>query len=131
MQPRPIPSLPDYVAFEDGSVMRLPYEAAMPHGGRRAYGGRKWKGVLQNGRPTIMYKKKNYRVSRLVCEAFHGPAPFPRAVVMHLNDDPTDNRPENLRWGTQKENLNTPKFIAFCKSRTGDRHPRFRRNAPA
>lgn len=120
----PIPSLPEYLACDDGSVMRIPYTAPGPLGrGVRVYGGEPRGGQLVDGRPTIVFKGKNYRVSRLVCEAFHGPAPFHRAVVMHLNDDPADNRPENLRWGTQKENLNTPSFIAYCRSRVGDRHP--------
>jgi hypothetical protein len=70
---------------------------------------------------------KTFKVARLVCEAFHGPPPVERAVVMHLDDDPGNNRPENLKWGTQKENLNAPQFIAYCKSRTGDKNP-FRRS---
>jgi hypothetical protein len=56
----------------------------------------------------IMRDGKNIKVHRLVCEAFHGSAPFDGAVVMHINECPLDNRPENLRWGTQKENLNMP-----------------------
>lgn len=63
--------------------------------------------------------RKTFKVARLVCEAFHGLPPFPRAVVMHVDDNPGNNRPENLRWATQKENLNAPQFIAYCKSRTG------------
>ena len=70
------------------------------------------------------YKGKNYKVHRLVCEAFNGPPPFDKAIVMHLNDDATNNRPENLAWGTHKENLNTPSFIAYCKSRTAENNPR-------
>ena len=67
---------------------------------------------------------KTFKVHRLVCEAFHGPAPFDSAVVMHLDDDPANNRPENLRWATQKENLNSDQFIEYCKSRTGKDNPR-------
>lgn len=63
------------------------------------------------------------KVHRLVCEAFHGPAPFKRAVVLHLDENAINNKPENLRWGTQKENLNMPKFISYCKSRTGENSP--------
>lgn len=39
----------------------------------------------------------------LVLEAFVGPCP-PRMECRHLNGNPADNRLENLRWGTRKEN---------------------------
>lgn len=45
------------------------------------------------------------QVSRLVLEAFVGPAPFVGACALHKNDDPWDNRLINLRWGTRKENV--------------------------
>lgn len=72
-----------------------------------------------------LYNRKfgNMKIHRLVCEAFHGEPPFPKAVVIHLDEDGTNNRAENLRWGTQKENLNMPGFIAYCKSRTGENSP--------
>jgi len=65
----------------------------------------------------------NMKIHRLVCEAFHGFAPFERAVVLHLDENALNNRPENLRWGTQKENMNMPKFIKYCKSRIGENSP--------
>lgn len=65
----------------------------------------------------------NMKIHRLVCEAFHGPAPFERAVVIHIDENALNNRSENLRWGTQKENLNMPKFVEYCKSRTGENSP--------
>jgi len=42
-------------------------------------------------------------VHELVLTAFAGPRP-PGAVCRHLNDDPHDNRAENLAWGTYEEN---------------------------
>ncbi len=63
----------------------------------------------------------NLKVHRLVCETFHGPPPFRRAVVIHINENSLDNRACNLRWGTQKENLNAPGYIAYCRSRTGNK----------
>lgn len=48
---------------------------------------------------------KSTRVHRLVALAFFGPAPFTGAVVRHLDDNPRNNVPDNLRWGTQKENV--------------------------
>lgn len=39
----------------------------------------------------------------LVAEAFVGPRP-PGLWALHKNDLPSDNRPENLYWGTQVQN---------------------------
>jgi hypothetical protein len=106
--------------------MRLPFIGEMPNGGAKHYGGEPWRGVIHPGngnRPTIQHKGKNYRVSRLVCEAFHGGPPFDGAVVMHLDDDQTNNCANNLKWGSQKENLNAPRFLAYCRTRTGAASP--------
>jgi len=40
----------------------------------------------------------------LVCLAWNGPPPFEGALVLHLDDNPGNNKPANLRWGTAKEN---------------------------
>jgi len=50
-------------------------------------------------------KPKTYQVHQLVCIAFHGTRPEWAQDVRHLNDVKTDNRAENLRWGTRSENL--------------------------
>ena len=63
------------------------------------------------------------KIARLVCLAFKGLPPEGKGRCLHINENPWDNRPGNLKWGTQKENLNAPGFIAYCKSRTGDRWP--------
>ncbi len=50
------------------------------------------------------------RVNRLVLMTF---APCPGMDKMdacHKNDNPADNRLENLEWGTHKENCNAPRF---------------------
>jgi len=41
----------------------------------------------------------------LMAEIFHGPRPD-GMVVRHLDGDPTNDDPNNLIWGTQKENAN-------------------------
>ena len=60
-----------------------------------------------NTHPTIsMYRdgiSKRFYVYRLVLEAFVGPCPE-GMVACHWNDDPSDNRLENLRWDTEKAN---------------------------
>lgn len=50
-------------------------------------------------------KQRTVRVHRIVCEAFHGPRPSPKHEVRHVNGIKTDNRPENLAWGTRVENM--------------------------
>ena len=50
-------------------------------------------------------KGKNFRIHRLVFEAFNGKIPE-GLVVNHLNEIKTDNRLDNLEICTQKENLN-------------------------
>lgn len=44
-------------------------------------------------------------VNRLVCEAFHGPAPTAAHEVAHNDGIPLNNREGNLRWATRSENM--------------------------
>ena len=50
---------------------------------------------------------RRFRVKNatLVCSAFHGPKPFPEAVIRHLDGDSHNDCADNLAWGTQSENL--------------------------
>lgn len=122
---RAIPSMPTHVASSEGRLMVIPHQKPMPHGGLRTYGGTAVRGswVAKEQRYITVIRGRTHKVARLVAEAFHGSAPFPRAVVMHLDEDASNNRPENLQWGTQKENLNAPGFLAYCRARTGDDNP--------
>jgi hypothetical protein len=43
-------------------------------------------------------------VAALVCEVFHGSRPTPAHQVRHLDGDKLNSRPDNLCWGTGKEN---------------------------
>jgi len=112
-----IPSLPSHLASSDGRVMALPTTKPMPSGGVRHYGGEPSRGVLSEGRYGFAYNGKNYRVHRLICEAFNGPAPHDDAVVMHIDENATNNRADNLQWGTQAENMRAPGFLAYCRRR--------------
>jgi hypothetical protein len=47
---------------------------------------------------------KHVSVHRAVCEAFHGPAPTDKSCACHIDGDRLNNRPENLRWGSYKDN---------------------------
>jgi hypothetical protein len=120
---RPIPSLPGVLASSHGRLMVAPYQAPTARGGVRLYGGTPTFGQWDGTRFVYALRRKTYRVAPLVCEAFHGLKPFPRAVAMHGDENARNNRPSNLAWGTQKENLNAPGFIAYCKGRTGANSP--------
>lgn len=117
---RPVPSLPWLLASSRGRIMVAPYQGAT-----RRYAGKprwgEWDPVQK--RFVIMFRGKTYRVGRLVCEAFHGPAPFEGARALHIDENSRNNRPSNLQWGTQKQNLNAPGFLAYCRRRTGKNSP--------
>lgn len=49
-------------------------------------------------------KVKEMRLHRLVCEAWHGPAPSPKHQAAHIDGDPGNNLPENLYWALPIEN---------------------------
>lgn len=118
-----IPSLPDVLASTRGRVMIVPSLGTMPHGGVRHYGARARRGSWDGSRYILALPGKTYKVARLVCEAFHGAPPFPEAVCMHLDENSRNNDPTNLQWGTQKENLNAPGFLEYCRGRTGENNP--------
>lgn len=70
--------------------------------------GRILRGWLdKDGRRKVFVYDESGRVERfvhvLVAEAFHGPRPE-GMDTRHLNGDKTDNRPENLRFGSRSEN---------------------------
>ncbi|MBG7616492.1 HNH endonuclease [Brevundimonas sp. BAL450] len=116
---RPIPSLPEYLASSHGRLMRIPWHGAMPKGGVKTYGGQPTLGAWseQDCRYVLQFRGQTYKVARLVCEAFHGPQPDDKPVCMHLDENSRNNRPENLAWGTQKENLNAPGYLEQLRTR--------------
>lgn len=50
---------------------------------------------------------KTHRLHRIIAKTFI-PNPENKPEIDHINGDRTDNRVENLRWVTRKENLNNP-----------------------
>lgn len=67
-------------------------------------------------RMQITFRRKVYRPARLVCEAFHGPPPPGKPNALHRDENPRNNRPENLFWGSQRENYSHPKISAYVRS---------------
>ena len=126
---KPVPSEPGVLASSWGRILQPPRHAPLPNGGYRIYTPKPVVGCVTRASraATHVYmgtliradgdKQRPRKVHQLVCEAFHGVKPFASAVVIHLDEDATNNRPENLKWGTQKENLNMPGIKAFHRDR--------------
>jgi HNH endonuclease len=121
----PIPSIPGAKASSLGRILLPEKVRPQPNGGVRKYKSEGTYGVKHKAKSDASHVRMkifirgigNRKIHRLVCEAFHGCAPFANAVVLHIDEDATNNTPSNLRWGTQKENLNFPGFIQKCKDR--------------
>lgn len=55
--------------------------------------------------------RKSAKVHILVCEAFHGGRPC-NFEAMHINGISLDNRADNLKWGSHKENCNETSHVS-------------------
>lgn len=102
---KPIPGFDGYKAGSDGHV----YSFWSKGGCRLRSGARLREDASSPGglrvRPRISRMK--YRmipVHRLVLFAFVGPPPSKAHVCAHWDGDYKNNKPENLRWATRKEN---------------------------
>ena len=114
----PVPNLVGLEASSWGRIKTTPFYMPTPYGnGIRKSGGKPHEGWWSGGRKIFNWRGKTYKVARVVCETFNGPSPFAGAVVMHLDENSANNAPDNLKWGTQKENLNAPGFIEKCRKR--------------
>ena len=121
---RDVPSINGVEASSNGCVRVKTFYWPGPRGGVRPYGGKTIIGFWDGKRLTWNFRGTTYKIARLVCEAFNGSAPFAKAVCMHIDENPRNNRPDNLQWGSQRENLNAPGFKAYCRSRVGSLNPR-------
>lgn len=65
----------------------------------------------KDGYRTVCIDYKTYKVSRLICETFHGLAPADRPTCDHINRDRDCNVPENLRWCNSKQQANNTAHV--------------------
>jgi hypothetical protein len=85
-------SLDRKIVRSDGVVQRWPGRLLRPR-------------VRESGHLHVMGSdRRNYRVHRLVLEAFVGPCPADGHEACHNDGNPSNNRLENLRWDTRKAN---------------------------
>lgn len=122
---RPIPVAPndDYMAGSDGQIYSRTKYAGFGRKERVPWYPLKGH-VTPKGYQTISMSHENAKVTksvhRLICIAFHGVPPSKLAEVRHLDGDATNNRPDNLRWGTAAENWQDRR--AHGTATTGEKH---------
>ena len=95
-------------------------------GGHRLARGTVLKTQNSRGYAQVCFKEDGksttVKLHHFICAMAHGPRPSPKHVARHLNGDSRDNRPENLAWGTQAENL--ADMIRHGTSTKGEKNPR-------
>lgn len=99
-----------YEVSNMGQVRSLTHETVDTCGRRREFPGKVLAATPTAGPyPMINLRKgpssRAVRVHELVLLAFVGPRPEGLPHIRHLNDIPTDNRLENLAYGTAFENM--------------------------
>jgi len=119
---RPIPGVDRYEASSWGRVRhclrKIPIEGRYDRKGYPIFSYRDVENKSQKH-----YKNRNMFIHQAVALAFHGLPEDQSFVVMHLDNDKTNNRPENLRWGSRAENnaqavqdgLHWPSAKTHCK----------------
>lgn len=115
---RTLPQHPGYKFFADGRIRSKVgnWLSPAPAAGRQRY-----------SRVSLPDAKsgewKTQQIHVLICEAFHGPRPFPGAQVRHLDGNNRNNQADNLRWGTSAENHADQKRHGTRWDNRGEKHP--------
>lgn len=100
-----------YEVSENGRARSLPREVLVKT--KNPY-TRRTKGVIltpyvdRDGYETLHFCRDGKRVAakvhRLVAEAFLGPEPEGKPLVLHSDGNPSNNNVSNLRWGNHSQN---------------------------
>ena len=100
IQVRQIPGYPEYAATNDGRILKVKRN------------GFKFITLRDNGTGYVIANVQDVngktvirKVHRLMALAFIGPQPSPKHEVCHINGRRDDNRIENLKWDTRKNNI--------------------------
>ena len=100
---RIVDRFPNYEVSSLGRVRRLTTTTSTK-AGRILRPALHYSGYYHYGLGNREGRTVTIRRNRLVCEAFHGPAPADRPEAAHRDGDRTNDCAENLYWATKKEN---------------------------
>lgn len=98
---KPIPGYPKHEASSLGRIRSLPMITKRGH--KRPSRLLKFSGRFCCVNVFYGVRQGPVRVGVLVLRAFSGP-PKPGQMCRHLDDEPWNNKPYNLTWGTRKQN---------------------------
>lgn len=87
----PVPGREGYLVSDEGRAAKIMERKPGPNG------------YIQMGVPRPDGKRHRDYLHQWVLWAFQGPRP-PGMLARHLDDDPLNNRADNLLWGTRSEN---------------------------
>jgi len=120
---RPVVGWPEYEVSSLGRVRRVSAARGTKEGRILRPHVRKRRGRQEHLRVELSADGRRRRafVHQLVCEAFHGPPPTPAHRVRHLDGEYQNNTPDNVVWGTSKENGDDSRRLGEMAS--GSRHP--------
>lgn len=110
---RDIPSLPGYAVDKNGAIYSRWTRRPLPNKkGSVAILGARYRTIrtwISNGRPSARFhvngRPITRQVGKAILEAFCGPPPAGKTWCLHKNDNPLDNRLENLYWGSRIDNV--------------------------
>jgi HNH endonuclease len=111
---------PDYEVSNDGRVRRLTLGSNMKAGTLLRV-GMSPKGYPKYGLTSPSGERVTRNAHTLVAAEFLPPAPAPRMLVLHEDDNRLNCRDTNLKWGTHKNN--TADAIRNNRLALGESHP--------
>jgi hypothetical protein len=117
---RVIADFPHYAASSLGQIKRITSDMRS----HRLTGQPLKPGVSSAGYESVSLCRdgmiRNRRVNRIICAAFHGPAPSPDHHAAHNDGNRRNNRADNLRWVLPVENESDKR--THGTARVGEKH---------
>ncbi len=104
---KPVPYIPFNERYSISNMGRLRVDQISKYSNNKTQFLRPGFGAKGYPVVTLYYngKGKQFQLHRMVLTAFRGSSPTDKNHGMHLDDNKTNNRLDNLSWGSQNENM--------------------------